>query len=141
MNMNTISTAVSLLGRYKNIAIQQITCTTEHTEQQPVFTVNVSDRQWSAFAGNGNTTYYRLEATVARDCETVDIEYRISEEDLTDKSAINAVIGKIDDQPKEMREALRLAYILYDGVKFAAGGRAGGYPRPRVVNIRRRFEC
>lgn len=133
MNMNTISTAISLLGRYKNIAIQQLTCT---TERQPV--ANIPDWQRATFADDA--TYYRLEATVARDCETVDIEYRISEKDLTDQSAVNAVIGNIDDQPEEMRETLRLAYILYDGVKFAAGGRAGGYPRKRVVAIKSRFE-
>ena len=136
MNMNTISTAISLLGRYKNIAIQQLTCT---AEQQPVFNAGVSDWQHATFAAD--KTYYKLEVTVARDCETVDIEYRISEKDLTDQSAVNDVIGRIDTQSKEMREALRLAYILYDGVKLAAGGRAGGYPHPRVVNIKRRFEC
>jgi hypothetical protein len=136
MNMNTISTAVSLLGKYKNIRIQRFTCT---PEKHSGFNVNISDLQPATFAGTG--IYYRLEATVARDCETVDIEYRISEEDLTDQSAVNAAIGRIDTQPKEMREALRLAYILYDGVKLAAGGRAGGYPHPRVVKIERRFEC
>lgn len=134
MNMNTLSTASSLLGQYKSIAIQRITCT---TEQQPV--ANISD--WLLPATAGDTKYYRLEVTVARDCETVDIEYRISEKDLTDQSAVNAVIGRIDTQPKEMREALRLAYILYDGVKLAAGGRAGGYPHQWVVKIERRFEC
>ena len=124
MNMNIISTAISLLGKYKNIAIQNITCT---PERHSGFNVNVSDLQPAVFAGTG--IYYKLEVTVVRDCETVDIEYRISEEDLTDRSEVNEAIGNIDDQPEEMREALRLAYILYDGVKLAAGGREGGYPR------------
>ena len=132
--MNTINTAISLLGRYKNIAIQQLTCT---TEQQPVTNISA----WLPSASADDTTYYRLEVTVASDTGAVDdIEYRISEEDLTDRSEVNAVIGNIDNQPKEMREALRLAYILYDGVKFAAGGREGGYPRKRVTKIERRFE-
>jgi hypothetical protein len=135
MNMNTISTAVSLLGKYKNIWIQRFTCT---PERHSGFNVNISGLQPATFADTG--IYYRLEATVARDCETVDIEYRISEEDLTDRSEVNEAIGNIDGQPEEMREALRLAYILYDGVKFAAGGREGGYPRKRVVAIERRFE-
>ena len=136
MNMNTISTAISLLGRYKNIAIQQLTCTTE----QPVPDADIS--AWLPSVSADDTTYYRLEVTVARDTGAVDnIEYRISEKDLTDRSEVNAVIGNIDNQPEEMKAALRLAYILYDGVKFVAGGREGGYPRQRVVNIKRRFEC
>ena len=135
MNMNTISTAISLLGRYKNISIQNLTCT---TEEPPVSNVNISDLQPATFADTG--IYYKLEVTVARDCEVVDIEYRISEKDLTDRSEVNEAIGNIDDQPEEMKAALRLAYILYDGVKFAAGGREGGYPRKRVVAIKRRFE-
>ena len=50
--------------------------------------------------------------------ESIDLEYRISGEDLKDGSLVDELIGgDLKKQAPDMRQTLRLAFILYDGIR------------------------
>ena len=83
----------------------------------------------------------RIELTVT-DChsfftEDIDLEYIIDEEDLLDGSNVDKVIGgDIKNYAPKMRETLRLAFIIYNGIRYAIDGKQkkeyidkGWYPR------------
>ena len=65
----------------------------------------------------------RIELTVT-DChsfftEDIDLEYIIDEEDLLDGSDVDKVIGgDMKKYAPRMREILRLAFILYNGIRY-----------------------
>ena len=75
--------------------------------------------------------------------ERVDMSYSICGEDLEDGSLVDELIGgDLSKQAPDMRQTLRLAFILYDGVRYAMTGETKkayidkGW-RPRVVGVQR----
>ena len=75
--------------------------------------------------------------------ERVDLSYSICGEDLEDGSLVDELIGgDLNKQAPDMRQTLRLAFILYDGVRYAmTGEHKKAYTdkgwRPRVVCVQR----
>ena len=89
----------------------------------------------------------KIELTTIKDhdgwTEYIDLEYRISGDDLKDGSLVDELIGgDLKKQAPNMRQALRLAFILYDGIRW---GRTGTWKKeyadkgwlPKVTNIQR----
>ena len=75
--------------------------------------------------------------------EHIDLEYSISGDDLKDGSLVDELIGgDLSKQAPDMRQVLRLAFILYDGIRW---GRTGTWKIeyankgwiPKVTNIQR----
>ena len=70
----------------------------------------------------------KIESIVVKDhgdgwIERVDLSYSISVEDLKDGSLVDELIGgDLRRQPPDMRQMLRLAFILYDGIRYAMTG-------------------
>ena len=55
--------------------------------------------------------------------EHIDLEYRISGDDLKDGSLVDELIGgDLKKQAPDMRQVLRLAFILYDGIRCWTAG-------------------
>ena len=55
--------------------------------------------------------------------EHIDLEYSISGEDLEDGSLVDMLIGgDLKKYDMNMRQTLRLAFILYDGIRYATTG-------------------
>lgn len=55
--------------------------------------------------------------------EHMDLEYSISGEDLKDGSLVDELIGgDLKKQAPDMRQVLRLAFILYDGIRYWTTG-------------------
>lgn len=55
--------------------------------------------------------------------EHIDLEYGIPSEDLKDGSLVDELIGgDIKKQTLSMRQVLRLAFILYDGIRYWTTG-------------------
>ena len=75
--------------------------------------------------------------------ESIDLEYRISGEDLKDGSLVDELIGgDLKKQAPNIRQVLRLAFILYDGIRYAmTGEQKKAYTDkgwlPKVTNIQR----
>lgn len=89
----------------------------------------------------------RIELTTTKDhsdwIEHIDLEYRILGDDLKDGSLVDELIGgDLKKQDPIMRQVLRLAFILYDGIRW---GRTGTWKKeyadkgwlPKVTNIQR----
>ena len=89
----------------------------------------------------------KIESIVVKDhggwTEHIDLEYRISGEDLKDGSLVDKLIGgNLSKQAPDMRQVLRLAFILYDGIRW---GRTGTWKieyadkgwLPKVTSIQR----
>ena len=69
----------------------------------------------------------KIEATTTKDhggwTEHIYLEYSILGEDLKDGSLVDELIGgDLRRQPPNMRHVLRLAFILYDGIRYATTG-------------------
>lgn len=69
----------------------------------------------------------KIESIVVKDhdgwAESIDLEYSILGEDLKDGSLVDELIGgDLSKQAPDMRHALRLAFILYDGIRYATTG-------------------
>ena len=90
----------------------------------------------------------KIELTVNKDhgggwIEHIDLSYVIYGKDLEDGSLVDELIGgDLRRQPPDMRQTLRLAFILYDGIRYAmTGEHKKAYTDkgwlPRVVCIRR----
>ena len=75
--------------------------------------------------------------------EHIDLEYSILGEDLKDGSLVDELIGAdLSKQAPDMRQTLRLAFILYDGIRYATTGTwkikyAGKGWLPKVVSSQR----
>ena len=75
--------------------------------------------------------------------EHIDVSYSISVEDLEDGSLVDELIGgDLKKHAPNMRQVLRLAFILYDGIRYAmTGEHKKAYTdkgwRPRVVCVQR----
>ena len=71
----------------------------------------------------------KIELTVNKDhgggwIECVDLSYTIYGKDLEDGSLVDELIGgDLRRQPPDMRQPLRLAFILYDGIRYAMTGK------------------
>ena len=90
----------------------------------------------------------KIELTVNKDhdggwIERIDVSYLIYGKDLEDGSLVDELIGgDLRRQPPDMRQTLRLAFILYDGIRYAMTGEhkkayTGKGWLPRVVCVRR----
>lgn len=56
--------------------------------------------------------------------EHIDLEYSISGDDLEDGSQVDELIGgDLKKQAPDMRQTLRLAFILYDGIRYGTTGK------------------
>ena len=90
----------------------------------------------------------KIESIVVKDhgggwIERIDVSYSICGEDLEDGSLVDELIGgDLKKHSPDMRQVLRLAFILYDGVRY---GMRGNHKKaytdkgwcPRVVCIQR----
>ena len=95
----------------------------------------------------GREPELRIELTTTKDhsgwVEHIDLEYSIYGRDLEDDSLVDELIGgDLKKQAPNMRQVLRLAFILYDGIRW---GRTGTLKKeyadkgwlPKVTNIQR----
>lgn len=93
----------------------------------------------------------KIELTVNKDhgggwIERIDVSYLIYGKDLEDGSLVDELIGgDLRRQPPNMRQTLRLAFILYDGIRYAMTGEhkkayADKGWLPRVVCVRRQSD-
>lgn len=69
----------------------------------------------------------KIALTVTKDhngwAEHIDLEYSISSDDLKDGSLVDELIGgDLKKQAPNMRQVLRLAFILYDGIRYGTTG-------------------
>ena len=69
----------------------------------------------------------KIESIVVKDhggwAEHIYLEYSISGDDLKDGSLVDELIGgDLSKQAPDMRQVLRLAFILYDGIRYATTG-------------------
>ena len=71
----------------------------------------------------------KIESIVVKDhgggwIERVDLSYVVYGKDLEDGSLVDELIGgDLRRQPPDMRQTLRLAFILYDGIRYAMTGK------------------
>ena len=90
----------------------------------------------------------KIESIVVKDhgggwIERMDVSYSIYGRDLEDGSLVDELIGgDLRRQPPNMRQTLRLAFILFDGIRYAmTGERRKAYTdkgwRPRVIGVQR----
>ena len=88
----------------------------------------------------------KIESIIVKDhgggwIERVDVSYLICGEDLEDGSLVDELIGgDLKRHSPNMRQTLRLAFILYDGIRYAMTGNhkkaymdKGWLPRVSVV--------
>ena len=90
----------------------------------------------------------KIELTVNNDhgggwIERIDLSYSICSEDLEDGSLVDELIGgDLKKHSPDMRQTLRLTFILYDGIRYAMTGKhkkayADKGWIPKVTNIQR----
>ncbi len=89
----------------------------------------------------------KIDSIVVKDhgswIEHMDVSYLIYGKDLEDGSLVDELIGgDLKKQAPNMRQTLRLAFILYDGVRYAMrGNHKKAYTDrgwlPRVISIQR----
>ena len=95
----------------------------------------------------GREPELKIESVVVKDhgdrwIERVDLEYTIYGRDLEDGSLIDELIGgDLKKHSPNMRQTLRLAFILYDGVRYGLRGNhkkaymdKGWLPRVSVIH-------
>ena len=96
----------------------------------------------------GREPEFRIESIVVKDhgggwIERIDVSYSICGEDLEDGSLVDELIGgDLKKQAPDMRQTLRLAFILFDGIRYAMrGNHKKAYMdkgwRPRVSVVQR----
>ena len=96
----------------------------------------------------GREPELKIELTVSKDhgggwIERIDVSYLIYGKDLEDGSLVDELIGgDLKKHAPNMRQVLRLAFILYDGIRYAMTGEhkkayADKGWLPRVICIRR----
>ena len=94
----------------------------------------------------GREPELKIELTVNKDhgggwIERVELSYVVYGKDLEDGSLVDELIGgDLRRQPPDMRQTLRLAFILYDGVRYGLRGNhkkaymdKGWLPRVSVI--------
>lgn len=93
----------------------------------------------------------KIESIIVKDhgggwIERIDVSYSICGEDLEDGSLVDELIGgDLKKHSPNMRQTLRLAFILYDGIRYAMTGEMKkAYTDkgwlPRVVCVRRQSD-
>ena len=99
----------------------------------------------------GREPELKIESIVVKDhgggwIERIDVSYTIYGRDLEDGSLVDELIGgDLRRQLPNMRQTLRLAFILFDGIRYAMTGEMKkayidkGW-RPRVVCVRRQSD-
>ena len=95
----------------------------------------------------GREPELRIELTTTKDhggwIEHIDLGYSIYSRDLEDGSLVDELIGgDLKKHSPNMRQTLRLAFVLYDGIRYAMiGEQKKAYAdkgwRPKVTNIQR----
>ena len=95
----------------------------------------------------GREPELRIDSIVIKDhgrwIERMDVSYSICGEDLEDGSLVDELIGgDLKKRSPSMRQTLRLAFVLYDGVRYAmTGERKKAYADkgwlPRVIGVQR----
>lgn len=95
----------------------------------------------------GREPELKIELIVVKDhsgwSERIDVSYAIYGRDLEDGSLVDELIGgDLKKQAPDMRQTLRLAFILYDGIRcIMTGEQKKAYAdkgwRPRVINAQR----
>ena len=95
----------------------------------------------------GREPELKIESIVVKDhggwIERVDLEYTIYGRDLEDGSLVDELIGgDLKKHSPNMRQTLRLAFILYDGIRYGMrGNHKKAYMdkswRPRVACVQR----
>lgn len=98
----------------------------------------------------GREPELKIESIVVKDhdswIERVDLEYTIYGRDLEDGSLVDELIGgDLKKHAPNMRQVLRLAFILYDGIRYAMrGNHKKAYTdkgwRPRVLVVWRQSD-
>ena len=98
----------------------------------------------------GREPELKIESVVVKDhggwIERVDLSYLIYGKDLEDGSLVDELIGgDLKKHTPNMRQVLRLAFILYDGIRYAITGEhkkayADKGWLPRVVCVRRQSD-
>ena len=100
------------------------------------FKIGLIIAQCSIEAGPATPDFYaylsldprlRIELTTTKDhdgwTEHIYLEYSISGDDLKDGSLVDELIGgDLSKQAPDMRQTMRLAFILYDGIRYATTG-------------------
>ena len=102
------------------------------------FKIDLIITQYSIEAGNwpvmpdfyaylGIDPQLKIDLAVIKDyggwAEHIDMKYSISGEDLKDGSLVDELIGgDLKKQAPNMRQVLRLAFILYDGIRYWSTG-------------------
>lgn len=92
----------------------------------------------------------KIESIVVKDhggwIERIDVSYLIYGKDLEDGSLVDELIGgDLKKHSPDMRQTLRLAFILYDGIRYAMTGEhkkayADKGWLPRVICVRRQSD-
>ncbi len=95
----------------------------------------------------GREPELKIESIVVKDhggwSERIDLGYAIYSRDLEDGSLVDELIGgDLKKHSPNMRQTLRLAFILYDGIRYAMIGEqkkeyADKGWRPRVISAQR----
>ena len=95
----------------------------------------------------GREPELKIESIVVKDhgswIERMDVSYLIYGRDLEDGSLVDELIGgDLKKQAPNMRQVLRLAFILYDGIRYAMrGNHKKAYTDkgwlPRAISIQR----
>ena len=77
----------------------------------------------------GREPELKIESVVVKDhgggwIERIDVSYLIYGKDLEDGSLVDELIGgDLKKQAPDMRQTLRLAFILFDGIRYAMTGK------------------
>jgi len=77
----------------------------------------------------------RVYVPVGKMNQIMTLTYNLTENDLSDTSDINKVIGNINNFDSDTKEALRLAYILLDGYKRLTKGVQDSSVMSRVSRV------
>ena len=142
-DLNIIEQAATLIRDKFKIDLNIAQCSREINTTDPL----IKACSPAYFAYLGVEPELRIEATTTKDhdgwTEHIDLEYSISGEDLKDGSLVDELIGgDLSKQAPDMRHVLRLAFILYDGIRYATTGTwkikyADKGWLPKVANIQR----
>ena len=123
-DLNIIEQAATLIRNKFKIGFIITQCSREINTTDPL----IKACSPTYFAYLGVEPELRIESIVVKDhggwTEHIDLEYSISGEDLKDGSLVDELIGgDLKKQAPGMRQALRLAFILYDGIRYATTGK------------------
>ena len=142
-DVTIIEQAATLIRNKFKIGLNITQCSREINTTDPL----IKACSPAYFAYLGVEPELRIEATTTKDhdgwTENIDLEYSISGDDLKDGSLVDELIGgDLSKQAPDMRQTLRLAFILYDGIRYATTGEqkkeyADKGWRSRVLNIQR----